>query len=115
MRRDPGAAMRAPPARARKTAKRTGSELIACDVHQRLRRKILTLEFRPGARLVEDELSAAFDAGVLKYAPSRFSRSPSATHASANSRMPRFPVSSVPASTASNTPQSIAANSTALP
>ena len=63
MGRDPNAAMHAPPVRARKTAKRTGSELIACDVHQRLRRKILTLEFRPGARLVEDELSATFDAG----------------------------------------------------
>lgn len=43
--------------------KRTGTDLIASDVHDRLRTKILTLQFRPGTRLVEDELSATFNAG----------------------------------------------------
>ncbi|MFT3818097.1 MAG: GntR family transcriptional regulator [Rubrivivax sp.] len=43
--------------------KRTGTDLIASDVHDRLRNKILTLEFRPGMRLVEDELTATFNAG----------------------------------------------------
>lgn len=43
--------------------KRTGTELIATDVHDRLRTKILTLEFKPGTRLVEDELTATFNAG----------------------------------------------------
>jgi len=43
--------------------KRTGTDLIASDVHDRLRTKILTLEFRPGTRLVEDELTATFNAG----------------------------------------------------
>jgi DNA-binding GntR family transcriptional regulator len=43
--------------------KRTGTELIASDVHDRLRTKILTLEFKPGTRLVEDELTETFQAG----------------------------------------------------
>jgi DNA-binding GntR family transcriptional regulator len=43
--------------------KRTGTDLIASDVHDRLRNKILTLEFRPGTRLVEDDLTATFNAG----------------------------------------------------
>lgn len=43
--------------------KRTGTDLIASDVHQRLRTKILTLAFKPGTRLVEDELSETFQAG----------------------------------------------------
>lgn len=43
--------------------KRTGTELIASDVHDRLRDRILTLEFKPGMRLVEDELTAMFKAG----------------------------------------------------
>lgn len=43
--------------------KRTGTDLIASDVHQRLRTKILTLEYKPGTRLVEDELTSIFDAG----------------------------------------------------
>lgn len=43
--------------------KRTGTDLIASDVHDRLRTKILTLEFKPGARLVEEELTAFFNAG----------------------------------------------------
>lgn len=44
-------------------AKRSGTELIASDVHDRLRTKILTLEYRPGMRLVEDELTTTFSAG----------------------------------------------------
>jgi DNA-binding GntR family transcriptional regulator len=43
--------------------KRTGTDLIASDVHDRLRSKILTLEFKPGTRLVEDDLTATFNAG----------------------------------------------------
>jgi len=43
--------------------KRTGTDLIAGDVHQKLRSKILTLEIKPGARLVEDEISAMLEAG----------------------------------------------------
>ncbi len=43
--------------------KRTGTDLIASDVHQRLRAKILTFEFKPGTRLVEDELTETFGAG----------------------------------------------------
>ncbi len=54
MRRDPKSAT---------TSKRTGTELIASDVHHRLRTKILTMEFRPGTRLVEDELTETFRAG----------------------------------------------------
>lgn len=54
------------PQQGRSTAppmKRTGTDLIATDVYDRLRTKILTLEFRPGTRLVEDELTASFNAG----------------------------------------------------
>lgn len=43
--------------------KRSGTDLIASDVHDRLRTKILTLQYRPGTRLVEDELTATFNAG----------------------------------------------------
>ncbi|HZT55982.1 MAG TPA: GntR family transcriptional regulator [Burkholderiaceae bacterium] len=43
--------------------KRTGTDLIAGDVHQKLRTKILTLEIKPGARLIEDEISTLLDAG----------------------------------------------------
>ena len=43
--------------------KRAGSELIASDVYDRLRTRILTLEFKPGTRLVEDELTSTFGAG----------------------------------------------------
>lgn len=45
------------------TTKRSGTDLIATDVHHKLRTKILTLEFKPGARLVEDEISAMLEAG----------------------------------------------------
>jgi len=45
------------------TVKRTGTELIASDVHHTLRDKILTLEFKPGMRLVEDELTDLLKAG----------------------------------------------------
>ncbi len=43
--------------------KRTGTELIAGDVFQKLRSKILTLEMKPGARLVEDEICTLLQAG----------------------------------------------------
>lgn len=43
--------------------KRAGTELIASDVYDRLRSRILTLEFKPGTRLIEDELTATFDVG----------------------------------------------------
>ena len=43
--------------------KRSATDLIATDVHDRLRSKILTLEFKPGTRLVEDELTETFGAG----------------------------------------------------
>ncbi len=43
--------------------KRTGTELIASDVYHRLRDQILTLEIKPGTRLVEDELTQTFGAG----------------------------------------------------
>jgi len=40
-----------------------GIDLINSDVHNRLRAKILTFELKPGTRLVEDELTAALNAG----------------------------------------------------
>ncbi|MBI2772495.1 MAG: GntR family transcriptional regulator [Burkholderiales bacterium] len=43
--------------------KRTGTDLIAGDVFQKLRSKILTLEIKPGARLVEDDISELLQAG----------------------------------------------------
>jgi DNA-binding GntR family transcriptional regulator len=43
--------------------KRTGTELIAGDVFQKLRSKIITLEIKPGARLVEDEVCGLLQAG----------------------------------------------------
>jgi len=56
-----GIAVKAPPRTQHK--KRTGTDLIASDVYGRLRIKILTLEFKPGTRLVEDELTGTFNAG----------------------------------------------------
>jgi DNA-binding GntR family transcriptional regulator len=44
-------------------SKRTGTELIAGDVFQKLRAKIITLEIKPGARLVEDEICGLLQAG----------------------------------------------------
>lgn len=43
--------------------KRTGSDLIAANVHEKLRRRIITLELKPGSRLVEDEISASMNVG----------------------------------------------------
>ena len=64
----------------------------------------------------EPGISADFDASVLKYFPSRFSRRPSATHASRRSLIPRGGgAANSPASTRANTSQSIAAKRTALP
>jgi DNA-binding GntR family transcriptional regulator len=64
----PGQAVRARPRNSGARAahgppRHTGVHLIAADVHRRLRNKILTLEFKPGMRLVEEEISAFFDAG----------------------------------------------------
>lgn len=58
-----GPSLSPPPPAPLSSMKRTGTDLIASDVHQRLRTKILTLEYKPGTRLVEDELTAIFDAG----------------------------------------------------
>jgi DNA-binding GntR family transcriptional regulator len=43
--------------------KRTGTDLIAGDVFHKLRSKIITLEIKPGARLVEDEVCELLQAG----------------------------------------------------
>jgi DNA-binding GntR family transcriptional regulator len=43
--------------------KRTGTDLIAGDVFQKLRTRILTLDFKPGSRLVEDEICNMLEAG----------------------------------------------------
>ncbi|MBK4723316.1 GntR family transcriptional regulator [Azospirillum sp. YIM DDC1] len=43
--------------------KRVGTDLLAADVHARLRAKILTFEIKPGTRLVEDEISSSLDVG----------------------------------------------------
>ncbi|HYD67313.1 GntR family transcriptional regulator [Azospirillum sp.] len=43
--------------------KRVGTDLLAADVHARLRSRILTFEIKPGTRLVEDEISAAMNVG----------------------------------------------------
>ncbi|CAO3356372.1 GntR family transcriptional regulator [Azospirillum melinis] len=43
--------------------KRAGTELLAADVHARLRSRILTFEIKPGTRLVEDEISASLEVG----------------------------------------------------
>jgi DNA-binding GntR family transcriptional regulator len=45
------------------TRKRTGTDLIAGDVFHKLRSKIITLEIKPGARLVEDEICGLLQAG----------------------------------------------------
>ena len=43
-------------------AKRNGTALLAADVHRALRAKIVSLEYKPGSRLVEDDIS--HDIGV---------------------------------------------------
>jgi DNA-binding GntR family transcriptional regulator len=43
--------------------KRTGIHLIAANVHDKLRRSIVSLELKPGSRLVEDEISASMNVG----------------------------------------------------
>ncbi len=43
--------------------KRTGTALIANDIHQRLRDKILSFGIKPGARLVEEEICEMLAAG----------------------------------------------------
>lgn len=43
--------------------KRTGTELIAENVHDKLRQRIVSLEVKPGSRLVEDEISSAMNVG----------------------------------------------------
>ncbi len=43
--------------------KRTGTDFIAADVHDKLRSKIISLELKPGSRLVEDEISATMNVG----------------------------------------------------
>ena len=59
--------------------------------------------------------SAASEAGVLKYAPPRFSSSPMAAQASASMRMLRDVASNSPRDIRPKTSQSIAAKRTALP
>lgn len=44
------------------SGKRTGTSLLAADVHRELRSKIVSLEYKPGSRLVEDDIS--HDIGV---------------------------------------------------
>ncbi|MBP2231698.1 DNA-binding GntR family transcriptional regulator [Azospirillum agricola] len=46
-----------------RTRKRAGTDLLAADVHARLRTRILTFEIQPGSRLVEDEISASLGVG----------------------------------------------------
>ncbi|HYD67317.1 GntR family transcriptional regulator [Azospirillum sp.] len=43
--------------------KRVGTDLLAADVHARLRARILSFEIKPGSRLVEDEISATMNVG----------------------------------------------------
>lgn len=43
--------------------KRTGTDLIAENVHEKLRRRIISLEVKPGSRLVEDEISTLMNVG----------------------------------------------------
>jgi DNA-binding GntR family transcriptional regulator len=43
--------------------KRTGTDLIADEVFDKLRSRIITLEIKPGDRLVEDEICALLQAG----------------------------------------------------
>lgn len=43
--------------------KRTGTALLAADVHRALRTKIVSLEYKPGTRLVEDEISRELGVG----------------------------------------------------
>jgi DNA-binding GntR family transcriptional regulator len=45
------------------TRKRGGAEPIAGDVFQKLRSRIITLEIKPGARLVEDDICNLLQAG----------------------------------------------------
>lgn len=44
-------------------SKRTGTALLAADVHRLLRAKIITLEIKPGTRLVEDDISREIGVG----------------------------------------------------
>jgi DNA-binding GntR family transcriptional regulator len=43
--------------------KRTGTALLAGDVHHALRTKIVSLEYKPGTRLVEDDISREIGVG----------------------------------------------------
>ncbi|SDF95054.1 DNA-binding transcriptional regulator, GntR family [Alloyangia pacifica] len=43
--------------------RKNGSKLLAANVHDILRQKILTLEFKPGTRLIEDEISETLGVG----------------------------------------------------
>ena len=45
------------------TGKRTGTALLAADVHRLLRTRIVTLEVKPGTRLVEDDISHEIGVG----------------------------------------------------
>jgi DNA-binding GntR family transcriptional regulator len=47
----------------RNASKRTGTALLASDVHRLLRDRIITLEVKPGTRLVEDEISREIAVG----------------------------------------------------
>lgn len=49
--------------RLRAAGKRTGTALLAADVHRLLRTKIITLEVKPGSRLVEDDISREIGVG----------------------------------------------------
>lgn len=44
-------------------ARKSGSQLLAANVHDTLRQKILTLEIKPGSRLVEDDISESLGVG----------------------------------------------------
>ena len=47
----------------RNVSKRTGTALLAADVHRLLRDRIITLEIKPGTRLVEDDISREIEVG----------------------------------------------------
>lgn len=49
--------------RLRAGGKRTGTALLAIDVHRLLRSKIISFEVRPGTRLVEDDISREIGVG----------------------------------------------------
>ncbi len=44
-------------------ARKSGSKLLAANVHDVLRQKILSLEIKPGSRLVEDDISETLGVG----------------------------------------------------